>query len=521
MILQVTLRISCYICSPSQKPTMKIKNYALFFSVLFLFALSSFAQTPEEMVKKVCPKLYKKYEKELSTTPSSHYFLIDASGSVDANGLSGPIVDALTGYLKGLPDNDRITVVIFGETELTKVIGVPNAVISKSTRPSIVSQIQKIKFNQQWSDTYKGLEVLIQSMEQAGLEEMQKNVFFLTDFLYNSEKYRTNLNSENWSSLKSRISTLKNSSSIDAEAIQLFDANFSILSNFVKPKLDLVFSSNIPYEECTNSVLLEQKFTDITSNILKNKLRGIVEQDAIFERENIVLELVDGKITLSKNKSNLYSLLELSAESEAILREKLDNVPLYSFFPPQTESILLDGKMFAKEYEYYEGTKPRHECKDILFDYSFSKQSITIQLPNSLIPWWLTDLILVILLCLLLRFIWVLLPIKLNGMLTFSSMDNFKAAENNFLCTGKKTVTIGAFQQYPEDKTLFVNEEFSLTLTAKRKFFKGKCIELAPIKGDLKRKNKNTIVQRENKFCADKSSFWTTYGITIGLPGVK
>ena len=493
---------------------MKIKNYALFFSVLFLFALSSFAQTPEEMVKKVCPKLYTKYEKELSTTPSSHYFLIDASESVDANGLSGPIVDALTGYLKGLPDNDRITVVIFGETALTKVIGVPNAVISKSTRPSIVSQIQKIKFNQQWSDTYKGLEVLIQSMEQAGLEEMQKNVFFLTDFLYNSEKYRTNLNSENWSSLKSRISILKNSSSIDAEAIQLFNNNFSILSNFVKPKLDLVFNSQIPYEECTNSVLLEQKFTDITSNILKNKLRGIVEQDAIFERENIVLELVDGKITLSKNKSNLYSLLELSAESEAILREKLDNVPLYSFFPPQTESILLDGKMFAKEYEYYEGTKPRHECKDLLFDYSFSKQSITIQLPNSLIPWWLTDLILAILLFSLLRFIWTIFPpARLKG-----NMEFFTSGQSTIIveCAGGK-------KRISNIDVKLLKMDFSLEIKASKKFFKGKCLTIIPTNGDLllmSRKQKKTA-PRGKKTVVKLRSQWSVEGVELKMPSVK
>lgn len=495
------------------------KNFICLLTLLLTFISGGLlAQTPEDMVKTVCPKLYHKYEKELSTTPSCHYFLIDASGSIKNAGLDIPIINALKGYLNGLPDNDFLTIIIFGETLKTKAIGIPNARINGSTRSYIEKEISKIQFNQQWSDTYSGLAKLTDAMNQAGHEDHQKNVFILTDFLYNSQTNGKNLNKENWGQLQSKISVLKNSSAVNPQAIQLLNGNFAVQSNFVKPKLDEVFGEKIPYESCTNSILLDQKFKDITANILKNKLEGIVFQDAQFEKNNISLNIKNEKIVLTD--ANLYSKIKLSQKSEELLRDKLQNVPFFSFLPPKEINISIDGVMIAEEYKYYEGTKQRHEMSHILQNYQFLNKEVQIQLPDSIIPWWLTDLILGIFTLVILRLLWMLMPVRLYGMMTFSSVDNFQAAENNFSCN-EKSITIGSMQVKPADKNLFGNEEFSLRVTAKRKFFKGKCIELVPLKGDLKRKNKSTIVKRGTKSCVDKNSFWTTHGITIGLPGVR
>ena len=493
---------------------------SFFITILALmFSTCLFGQSPTVLVKRVYPKLYEKYSKELSTTPSCHYFLIDASGSIKDARLDIPIINALKGYLNGLPDNDFLTIIIFGETLKTKAIGIPNAVINSSTRSDIVNEISKIQFNQQWSDTYSGLDKLINAMGQAGHEEHQKNVFILTDFLYNSETNKTDLNKENWDQLQSKISVLKNTCGVNPQAIQLLNGNFEFKSNFVKPKLDKVFGEKIPYESCTNSTLLDQKFKDITANILKNKLEGIVLQDAQFEKNNIFLDIKHEKIVLAN--ANLYSKIELSQKSEELLTDKLQNVPFFSFLPAKTTKISIDGVMIAEAYKYYEGTKQRHEMSHILQDYQFQNKEVQIQLPDSIIPWWLTDIIVIILLLSIFRFIWTIIPVSLHGMISFSSLENFNAANNNTLCSGKKTVSIGVGHSIANDSSLFGNDFFSLSVTAKKAFFKGKCIELLPINGDLKGKKKGIIIQRKHKKLVDKNSFWLINGVTIGLPGVK
>ena len=487
---------------------------ALVHLIFFCTFISSvlLAQTPEEMVKEACPKLYHKYEKELSTTPSCHYFLIDASKSIKDAGLDIPIINALKGYLKGLPDNDFLTIIIFGETLKTKAIGIPNARINGSTRSYIVNEISQIKFNQQWSDTYSGLAKLTDAMKQAGHEEHQKNVFILTDFLYNSQTNGKNLTKENWGQLRSKISVLKNTSAVNPQAIQLLNGNFAVQSNFVKPKLDEVFGEKIPYESCTNSILLDQKFKDITANILKNKLEGIVLQDAQFEKNNLSLNIKNEKIVLTN--ANLYSKIELSQKSEELLRDKLQNVPFFSFLPPKETNISIDGVMIAEAYKYYEGTKQRHEMSHILQDYQFQNKEVQIQLPDSIIPWWLTDLIVLVLVLSIWRFIWTIIPpARLKGTI-------------DFYVQGKNTITLecsGSKETFSSSEVKYFRSDFSLEVRPTKKMFAGKCLIITPSNGDLvlnTTRNKKTA-RNNKKTIAKVSSNWVIDGVEITMPRVK
>jgi len=488
------------------------KNFIYLLSLLLIFISEGILAQPEKVVKLVYPKLYDKYSKELLATPSCHYFLIDASGSIKNARLDIPIINALKGYLNGLPDNDFLTIIIFGETLKTKVVGIPNAPINASTRSAILNDISNIQFNQQWSDTYSGLAKLTDAMQQAGHEEHQKNVFILTDFLYNSKTNGTNLNKENWGQLRSKISVLKNTSEVNPQAIQLLDGNFTVRSNFVKPKLDQVFEEEIPYESCTNSILLNQKFKDITANILKNKLEGIVLQDAQFEKNNISLNIKNEKIVLTNSK--LYSKIELSQKSEELLRDKLQNVPFFSFLPPKETSISVDGVMIAEAYKYYEGTKQRHEMSHILQDYQFQNKEVQIQLPDSIIPWWLTDIIALILLLSIWRFIWTIIPpARLRGTI-------------DFYMQGKNTITkdcSGSKETFSSSDVKYFRSDFSLEIRPTKKMFSGKCLIITPSNGDLvlnSTKIKKTA-RNKKQTIAKVSSTWLIDGIEITMPSVK
>lgn len=498
--------------------------------VALLFSTCLFGQTPSELVKQVYPKLYKKYSKQLSTTPSCHYFLIDASGSIKDAGLDIPIINALKGYLNGLPDNDFLTIIIFGETLKTKAIGIPNALINSSTRSDIVNEISKIQFDQQWSDTYTGLDKMIYSMEQAGHEEHQKNVFILTDFLYNSKIYKKNLNKENWDKLQSKMKVLKNTSSVNPQAIQLLNGNFEYESNFVKPKLDQVFGEKISYESCTNSTLLNQKFKDITANILKEKLEGIVNQDAKYDKNHFSIEMKNGEIKLLQ--CNLYSKIELSEKSQQLLKKKME-IPLFSFLPPSKDSISIDGLMIAENYKYFEGTKKRHEMEDILQDYSFQDRRIEIQLKDSLIPWWLTDIIVIFLIVSLYQIFSTLKKRKFIGDIYFYPPRGFQGSFNNIdsNLNGISSAIIGeniAVSSYGKaidvKNNLGVNTQF--TIKAKKKFFGPKVIEIKSLSGfaldvvSVEKKIRLISPGTKPKYIKP-GSVWRINNVEITLPRVK
>ena len=82
-------------------------------------------------------------------------------------------------------------------------------------------------------------------------------------------------------------------------------------------------------------------------------------------------------------------------------------------------------------------------------------------------------------------------------------------------------MSIGVGHSIANDSSLVGNDFFSLSVTAKKAFCKGNCIELLTINGDLKGKKKGIIIQRKHKKLVDKNSFWLINGVTIGLPGVK
>jgi hypothetical protein len=487
---------------------MKIKNYALFFSVLFLFALSSFAQTPEEMVKNDWPNTVETFGKNSKTVPSHYIFVIDVTEQI-----FGPeISKQIRSFVDALPENDNITIIQLGPTDETFEI-VPTCKVTPKIKVDIFEKLKLIEFGKSGSDGLKMTDCVIKALNAPGVSKSIPFVFIFSDFEFYlpGDGYFIPSTSE-WGPLKAKFEQTKRSLSRGENLIinGLRLSNPNQRNNYFD-KLKFVFGSISP-TTVSGSNLLKAQFNNIQAGIYRERLINYVSEQLKVQNDNMQLENNDGQIVLKGSDTLVYHKLILDKASQDKVNEILNSEVLYAFFPPTAIELEVSGILVAEKY--------KNELLE-LADLQINKQMITLMQPEALIPWWLTDLILLVIIAMVLRFIWVLMPIKLHGMITFSSMDNFRASENNFLCDGRNSVTIGAVHQYPEDKKLFGNEEFYLTLSAKRKYFKGKCIELAPFKGDLKRKNKNTVIQRGNKLCTDKKSFWTVNGITIGLPGVK
>ena len=112
------------------------------------------------------------------------------------------------------------------------------------------------------------------------------------------------------------------------------------------------------------------------------------------------------------------------------------------------------------------------------------------------------------------RLIWTIIPpAKLRG-----SMD--------FYTQGKSTIVIDCFgnnKKISNNEVSLLKNDFSLEIRATKKFFKGKCLLIYPLNGDLlldSRKVKKTA-PRGKKTIASKRSKWIVDGINITMPNVK
>ena len=169
------------------------------------------------------------------------------------------------------------------------------------------------------------------------------------------------------------------------------------------------------------------------------------------------------------------------------------------------KEIEVSGTLVAEKY--------KNELPE-LADVELKNQKISLRIADSSIPWWLTDIIVIILLFSILRFIWTIIPqARLRG-----SMD--------FYTQGKSTIVIDCFgnnKKISNNEVGLLKNDFSLEIRAKKKFFKGKCLIIYPLNGDLlldSRKVKKTA-PRGKKTIASARSKWTVDGINITMPNVK
>jgi hypothetical protein len=91
---------------------------------------------------------------------------------------------------------------------------------------------------------------------------------------------------------------------------------------------------------------------------------------------------------------------------------------------------------------------------------------------------------------------------------------------------GKSTVVLdcgGRYKKFSNNEVTLLKSGFSLEVRATKKFFKGKCLILIPVNGDLllsSRKQKKTA-RGGKKTIASVKSRWNIDGIEITMPTVK
>lgn len=477
--------------------------------VLLLTIISGriLGKTPEELIRDEWPNTVNAFGKNSKNVPSHYIFVVDISDKR----FGEDIVKQIGIFAEALPKNDKISIIQLGPSDETKVLVVPtdiNQEILKEIKNKFQKLVSEDKFGTDGSDGFKMIKLILKNLKAPGTGKSIPFVFIFSDLEY--YPYKSFPTSSQWMSLSNEFQKLNFEFTPFIKAYILDNPKKSPRGDY-KLFLNKIFP-DMEIGDVDGPNLLKKEFTLIQAEIFRKKMLEYVNSLVSKQNASIQLQNNGGQIELKKSDSLVYHKLVLDYVSKNKVSQILKTDKLYSFLPPLETQIEVSGTLVAEKYN-----KELPELTDI----QLKNQKVVLLTADSLIPWWLTDIIVLVLGMLLFRSIWTLLPVSLHGMITFSSPDNFDAAGFNANCSGKKFVTIGYGQAIANDSNLFGSENFSLKITACRKFLKGKCLELAPLKGDIKNKRGNIVIQKSTTSAASPNSRWAINGVDIGMPGVK
>ena len=468
--------------------------------VALMFSTCLFGQTARDLVKNDWPNTVSAFGENAENEPSHYIFVVDISDKR----FGEDIVKQIGIFAEALTKNDKISIIQLGPTDETKEFVVTtdiNDEILKEIKQKFQRLVSDGKFGTDGSDGKKMIELILKMLKAPGTANSIPFVFIFSDLEY--YPYRNFPAASEWLMLSNQFKQLKFQHPPYIKSFILDNPNKSPRGDY-KDYLNKIFPK-LEIGDVSGPQLLKQEFKLIQAEILRKKILNCVNNKVNEQNANISLENKNGKIELKGANLLVYHTLVLNEESEKKVAEILNSDKLFSFFPPSDTQIEVSGTLVAENY--------KSELPE-LDDVPLVNKKISLMTADSLIPWWLTDIIVIVLLFSILRFIWTIIPpAKLRG-----SMD--------FYTPGKSTIVIDCFgnnKKISNNEVSLLKNDFSLEIRATKKFFKGKCLLIYPLNGDLlldSRKVKKTAV-RGKKTIASNRSKWTVDGINITMPIVK
>lgn len=470
--------------------------------VFLYFSFQLIAQkTPEELVKNDWPNTVNAFGKNSKNVPSHYIFVVDVTEEI-----FGPEISAqIQSFVEALPSNDKVTVIQLGPSNETMQI-VPTTEVTPTIKKEITNKLQLIKFGRSGSDGLKMTECIIDALGTSGVSNSIPFVFIFSDYeFYLPGRGYFVPEQREWQSLKAKFDKvrqgLKRADNLHINGLRLINPR---QKNDYFDQLKLVFGEISP-TTVSGANLLKAQFTNIQANIYRERLLNYVLEQASKQNSNIELINNEGQVVLKESKTRVYHKLILDKQSENKVAQILNSDKLFSFFPPTETQIEVSGTLVAEKYN--------NELPE-LTDIQLKDQKVVLLTADSLIPWWLTDIIALILLLGIWRFIWTIIPpARLKGTI-------------DFFMQGKSTVVLdcgGRYKKFSNNEVTLLKSGFSLEIRATKKFFKGKCLILIPVNGDLllsSRKQKKTA-RGGKKTIASVKSRWNIDGIEITMPTVK
>jgi hypothetical protein len=459
------------------------------------------AQTPEELVKNDWPNTVNAFGKNSKNVPSHYIFVVDVTEEI-----FGPEISAqIQSFVEALPSKDKVTVIQLGPSNETMQI-VPTTEVTPAIKKEITNKLQLIKFGRSGSDGLKMTECIIDALGTSGVSNSIPFVFIFSDYeFYLPGRGYFVPKQREWQSLKAKFDnvrqSLKRADNLHINGLRLIKPR---QENDYFDQLKLVFGEISP-TTVSGANLLKALFTNIQANIYRERLLNYVLEQASKQNSNIELINNEGEVVLKESKTRVYHKLILDKQSENKVAQILKSDKLFSFLPPLEKQLEVSGTLVAEKY--------KNELPE-LTDVQLKNQKVVLLTADSLIPWWLTDLIALILLLSIWRFIWTIIPpARLKGTI-------------DFYVQGKNTITLecsGSKETFSSSEVKYFRSDFSLEVRPTKKMFAGKCLIITPSNGDLvlnTTRNKKTA-RSNKKTIAKVSSNWVIDGVEITMPRVK
>jgi len=488
--------------------------------VALLFSTFLFGQgTPEELVKKAWPNAYADFGKDLKSRPLNFIFVLDISDETFGDDIKKIVKD----FLKPVKEGDYFNVILLGSTDRTSNLTECAIVKNNSKKNSIIQQIDNQVFGRPGSDGLKMTDLVLNALNCTGAENATPIIFIFSDFVhYDIESKWSNPGSEFWQPLITKYDNLKkNINNPYVYCIELPNVNRKPqYLNYIKN----IFN-DLTTVTCTDPNLLDDKFNNIKGQIIKTLLKEVITDKADLQKKNIILLNNGGAIELKKGTDSLiYNKLILNEESEKKVAEILKSDKLFSFFPPSDTQIEVSGTLVAEKY--------KSELPELV-DVPLTNHKISLMTADSLIPWWLTDIIVIFLIITLYQIFSTLKKRKFIGDIYFYPPRGFQGSFKNIDANlnGISSAIVGeniAVSSYGKaidvENNLGSNTQF--TLKAKKKFFGPKVIEIKSLSGFpldvISVEKKIRIISPGTKPKSIKpGSVWRINNVEITLPRVK
>lgn len=478
------------------------KNFICLLSLLLIFiSLGLFAQTPEELVKNDWPNTVNAFGKKSKNVPSHYIFVVDVTEE-----RFGPEISAqIQSFVEAMPAKDKVTVIQLGPSNETMQI-IPTTDVTPTIKKEIKNKLQLINFGRSGSDGLKMTDCVIDALGTSGVSNAIPFVFIFSDYeFYLPGRGYFVPEKREWQKLKAKFDKvkqgLKRANNLHINGLRL---NNPSQKNDYFDRLKLVFGDVSP-TTVSGVNLLTKQFVNIQANIYRERLLNYVLEQASKENSNIELMNEEGIVVLKASKSRVFHKLLLDDNSRNKVSQIINSDKLFSFLPPSETEIEVSGTLVAEKY--------KNELPE-LTDVQLKNQKVVLLTADSLIPWWLTDLIVLILVVSIWRFIWTIIPpARLKGTIDFFQQG--KSTEV-FECSGRRKI-------FSNNEVHLLRSDFSLEIIPAKKFFKGKCLMIRPMNGDLlllNRKKSQTARGGKTTTVSLKSR-WVFDGIEITLPSVK
>ena len=254
---------------------IKILRFSLF--ILFFYIVNTLQSQSIEYSRLVAdyPISVKTFPPEKQN--ATYVFAIDVSSSLE--GFADLLRQNLHYFVNALPDGDRLTIIQEREPGQTGFIYLPNTLISGTSKVTFNNYLQTISFNNvNESDGFGMTQKIIDAIDQTGGTDLVY-IFIFTDFEYYTRQNGYEINRCDWRSLEKRYEGIQMGRRIVKVGLQVPYTGHHPEAIF-REKLNSIFNG-VTYYPVIDQGSLENWFADIRANILRDRLRFIIEKAII------------------------------------------------------------------------------------------------------------------------------------------------------------------------------------------------------------------------------------------------